>query len=164
MINFCVLVSLLFLFICLFFNLAFTLSVLFDRSFSISLYFSIVQSTLDIFITDVFKSLLLVVSVLCESFYFTGVAFSSAIFRNRFLSCGLITSVCITSLFFESQFINEFMILSLFLSFSLINDICSSRCSSICSSQYTIYHHRDMEHICLVQIQKYRQKLYKNSS
>ena len=99
MINFCVLVSLLFLFICLFFNLAFTLSVLFDRSFSISLYFSIVQSTLDIFITDVFKSLLLVVSVLCESFYFTGVAFSSAIFRNRFLSCGLITSVCITSLF-----------------------------------------------------------------
>ena len=56
---------------------------------------------------------------------FTGVAFSSVIF---FLSCALITGACITSLFFESWFINEFMILSSFLSCSLRNDICSSSC------------------------------------
>ena len=59
------------------------------------------------------------VSVLLVSYFLV-------IFRNRFLSCGLITGVCITSLFFESWFTNEFMILSLFLSCSLRNDICSS--------------------------------------
>ena len=49
--------------------------------------------------------------------------FSSVIF---FLSCGLITGVWITSLFFENWFINEFVILSLFLSCYLRNDICST--------------------------------------
>ena len=73
------------------------------------------------------KSVLFVVSVLCKSFCFTGVVFSSAVFRNGFLSCGLIIGVCTTSLFFESWFINEFMILSLSLSCSLRNDICSSK-------------------------------------
>ena len=108
----------------LFFSVfGFLLSALFDRSFSILWDFSTVKSTLGVFITDVFKSVMFVVSALCESFCFTGVAFSSVIF---FLSCGLITVVCITSLFFESWFINEFMILSLFLSYSLRNDICSS--------------------------------------
>ena len=51
--------------------------------------------------------------------------FSPVIF---FLSCGLITGVSITSLFFDSWVINEFMILSLFLSCSLTNDICYSSC------------------------------------
>ena len=123
MTNFCVLVSLFYLITCLFSVFGFLLSALFDRSFSILLDFSTVKSTLGAFITDVFKSVMFVVSALCESFCFTGVAFSSVIF---FLSCGLITVVCITSLFFESWFINEFMILSLFLSCSLRNDICSS--------------------------------------
>ena len=123
MTDFCVLVSLIFLITCLFSDFGFILSVLFDRSFSISLDFSTVKSTLDVLFTDVFKSVLLVVSVLCGSVCFTGVAFSSVIFRNRFLSCGLITGVCIISLFFESWFINEFMILSLCLSCSLRNDI-----------------------------------------
>ena len=104
-------------------DLEFLLSVLFGRYFSISLDFSTVKSTLDVFITDVFKSVLFVVSVLCECFCFTNVAFSFVIF---FLSCGLITGACITSLFFESWFVNECMILSLFLSCSLRNDICSS--------------------------------------
>ena len=104
-------------------DFGFLLSVLFDRSFSISLDFSTVKSTLGVFITDVFKSVLFVISVLCESFCFTGVSFCSVIF---FLSCRLITGVCITSLLFESWSINEFMILSLFLSCSLRNYICSS--------------------------------------
>ena len=81
----------------LFSDFRFILSVLLDRSVSISLDFSIVKLTLDVFITDVWKSVLLVVSVLCESFCFTGVAFSSIIFRTRFLPCGWITGVCITS-------------------------------------------------------------------
>ena len=87
MTDFCVLMSLFFLITCLFSDFGFILSVLFDRSVSISLDFSIVKSTLDVFITDVFKSLLFVVSMLCESFYFASVVFSSAVFRNRFLSC-----------------------------------------------------------------------------
>ena len=123
MTDFCVLVFLLFLITCLFSDFGFLLSVLFDRSFSISLDYSTVNSTLGVFITDVFKSILFAVSVLCESFCFTGVAFCSVIF---FLSYRLITGVCITSLFFESCSINEFMILSLFLSCSLRNYICSS--------------------------------------
>ena len=128
MTDFCVLVSLFFLITCLFSDFGFILSILSDRSFSISLDFSTVKSTLDVLFTDLFKYVLLVVSVFCGIFYFTGVAFSSVIFRNRFLSSGLITGVCITSLFFESWFINEFMILSLFLSCSsLRNDICCSR-------------------------------------
>ena len=57
-----------FLITCLFSDLGFLLSVLFDRSSSISLDFSTVKSTLGVFITDVFKSVLFVVSVLCESF------------------------------------------------------------------------------------------------
>ena len=131
--------SLFFQISCLFCDFGFILSVLFDRYVSISLDFSIVKSTLDVFITDLFKSLLFVVSLLCESFCFTSVVFSSTVFRNRFLSCGLIIGVCITSLFvcyltvcllphclFEKWFINEFMILSLFPSCSLRNNICSS--------------------------------------
>ena len=104
MTNFCVLVLLFFLITCLFPEFGFILSVLFDRFFSIWLDFSTVKSKLGVFITDVFKSVLFVVSVLCEGFYFTDVAFSSVIF---FLSRGLITGVYITSLFFESWFINE---------------------------------------------------------
>ena len=102
--------SLFFLITRLFSYFGFISSVLFDRSVSILLDFSIVKSTLDVFITHVFKSVLFV-SVLYESFCFTGVVFSSAVFRNKFLSCGLIIGVCITSLFFESWFINEFMTL-----------------------------------------------------
>ena len=117
------LVSLFFLITCLFHDFGFILSVLFTRSFTISLDFSTVKSTLGVFITDVFKSVLFVVSGLCESVCFTGVAISSVIF---FLSCGLIAGVCVPSLFFESWFINELIILSLFLSCSLRNDICSS--------------------------------------
>ena len=78
--RFLCLVSLFFLITCLFHDFGFILSVLFDRSFTISLDFSTVKSTLGVFITDVFKSVLFVVSVLCESFYFTGVAFSFVIF------------------------------------------------------------------------------------
>ena len=63
--------------------------------------------------------------LLWESFCFTGVAFFSVIFL---FSCGLITSVSITLLFFDSWIINEFKILSLFLSCSLTNDICYSSC------------------------------------
>ena len=85
--------SLFFLISCLFSGFGFILSVLFDRSVSISLDFSIVKSTLDDFITDVFKSALFIVPVLCESFCFPGVVFSSAAFRNRFLSCRLIIGV-----------------------------------------------------------------------
>ena len=106
----------------LFSDLGFILSVLFDRSFSISLDFSTVKSTLGVFITDIFKFVLFAVSMLCESFCFTGVAFSCYFF----LSCGFITGACITSLFFESWFIHEFMILHLFLSCSLRNEICYS--------------------------------------
>ena len=85
--------------------------------------FSIVKSVLDIFITDVTKSVLLVVSALCESFCFTGVVFSSDVPGNRFLSCRSIIGVCITSLFFESWSVDELMILSLFLNCSLRNYI-----------------------------------------
>ena len=73
MTDFCVLMSLFFLITCLFSNFGFILSVLFDRSFSISLDLSTVKSTLDVFITDVFMSVLFVVSVLCESFCFISV-------------------------------------------------------------------------------------------
>ena len=62
MTDFCVLVF--FLITCLFSDFGFLLSVLFDRSFSISLDFSTVKSTLGVFITDVFKSVLFIVSVL----------------------------------------------------------------------------------------------------
>ena len=86
--------SLFFLISCLFSDFGFILSVFFDRSISISLDFSIVKSTSDVFITDVRKSLLLVVSVLCESFCCTGVVFSSTVFTNMFSSCGSITGVC----------------------------------------------------------------------
>ena len=58
------LVSLFFMITCLFHDLGFILSVLFDGSFTISLDFSTVKSTLGVFITDVFKSVLFVVSVL----------------------------------------------------------------------------------------------------
>ena len=129
MTNFCVLVSLFFLITCLFSDFGFILSLLFDRSFSISLDFSTVKLTLDVLFTDYLSLYCLLflcyveVSVLLVSHFlllFLG-------FRNRFLSCGLTTGVCLTSLFFESWFINEFMILPLFLSYSLRNDICCSR-------------------------------------
>ena len=86
MTDFCVLMLLFFLITCLFSNFGFILLVLFDRSVSILSDFSIVKLTLDVFITDVFKSLLFVDSVLCEGFCFTGVLFSSAVFRNRLVS------------------------------------------------------------------------------
>ena len=54
------LVSLFFLITCLFHDFGFILSVLFDRSFTISLDFSTVKSTFGVFITDVFKSVLFV--------------------------------------------------------------------------------------------------------
>ena len=69
MTDFCVLVWLFFLITCLFSDFRFLLSVLFDRAFSISLDFPTVKSTLGVLITHVFKSLLFVVSVLCESFW-----------------------------------------------------------------------------------------------
>ena len=62
MTDFCVLMSLFFLITCLFSDFGLSLSVLFDRSVSNLLDFSIVKSTLDVFITNVFKSVLLVVS------------------------------------------------------------------------------------------------------
>ena len=80
---------------------------------------------LDVFIISVFKSVLIVVSVLGESFCFTGVMFSSVVFRNRFLTCGLIMFLHYLTVF-ESWFINKFMMISLFLSWSLRSDICSS--------------------------------------
>ena len=55
-----------FLITCLFSDFGFILSVLFDRSVSISLDLSVAKWTLDDFVTDVFESALLVVSVLCE--------------------------------------------------------------------------------------------------
>ena len=58
MTDFCVLMSLLFLITCLFSNFEFILSVLFDRYVSASLDFSIVKSMMDVFITNVFKSVL----------------------------------------------------------------------------------------------------------
>ena len=121
MTDLCVLLSLFFLITFLFFDFGFILPVLFDRSVSVSLNFSIVISTLSVFITDIFKSVLL-----CESFCFTGRVFSS-ILRNSFFSCRLTVVFCVVSLFFESWSVNELMILSLFLSCSLRNDICSSR-------------------------------------
>ena len=78
MTDFYVLMSLLFLIACLFSDFGFILPVLSDRSVSISLDFSIVKSTLDVFITDVFKSVLFVVSVLSASLCFPGVVFSSS--------------------------------------------------------------------------------------
>ena len=97
----------------------FILSVLCDRSVSISLDFFIAKLTLDVFITDLFKFLLFVVSMLYESFCFTDVVFSSAVFGNRFLSSRLIVPVCIISLFFVSWSVDEFMISFLFLSCSV---------------------------------------------
>ena len=83
---------------------------------------------LDVFITDVFKSVLFVVSALCESFCFTVFVFSSAILgTGSYLVVLILIGVYITSLCFESWLIDEFMILSLFLICSLRNDICSSR-------------------------------------
>ena len=105
----------------LFSDFGFILSVLFDRSVSISSDFSIVKLTLDVFIMDVFESVLLVVSMLCGSFCFTGV------FRNRFFCCRLTMGACFMSLFFERWSTIELMILSSFLNSSLRNDICSSR-------------------------------------
>ena len=70
------------------------------RSVSISSDLPIVKSTFDVFITYVFKSVLLAVSVGYESFCFTDVVFSSPVYENRFLSCGLIIGVSITSLLF----------------------------------------------------------------
>ena len=99
MTDFCVMVLLFFPITCLFSDFGFLLSVLSDRSFPILLDLSTVKSTLDVFIAYVFKSILFAVSLLCQSFCFAGVAFSFAIF---ILSCGLITDVCITSLFFDS--------------------------------------------------------------
>ena len=58
--RFLCLVSLFFLITCLFHDFGFILSVLFDRSFTISLDFSTVKSTFGVFITDVFKSVLFV--------------------------------------------------------------------------------------------------------
>ena len=84
----------------MFSDFGFILSVLFDRSVSVSLDFSIVKLTLEMFINDVFKSVLFVAFVLCKSFCFTGVVFFSAVFGNRFLFRGLIIEVCITLLFF----------------------------------------------------------------
>ena len=60
MTDFSVLMSLFFLITCLFSDFEFLLSVFFNRSFSISLDFSTVKSTLGVFITDVFKSALFV--------------------------------------------------------------------------------------------------------
>ena len=62
--RFLCLVSLFFLITCLFLDFGFILLVLFDRSFTISLGFSTVKSRLGVFITDVFKSVYFVVSVL----------------------------------------------------------------------------------------------------
>ena len=68
-----VLMSLLFLIACLFSDFEFILPVLFDRSVSISLDFSTIKSTLDVFITDVFKSVLFLchvqVSVFLVSYF-----------------------------------------------------------------------------------------------
>ena len=72
--DFCVLLSLFFLMTFLFSDFGFILSLLFDISVSILLDFYIVKSLLDVSITVVFKSVLLDVSVLCESLCFTGVA------------------------------------------------------------------------------------------
>ena len=72
--DFCVLLSLFFLMTFLFSDFGFMLSLLFDISVSILLDFYIVKSLLDVSITVVFKSVLLDVSVLCESLCFTGVA------------------------------------------------------------------------------------------
>ena len=102
-------VSLLFLTTCLFHDFGFILSVLFDRSFTISLDVPTVKSTFGVFITDVFKSVLFVVSVLWRSFCLTGVAFFSVIF---FLSSRLITAVSITSLFSHSWIINDLVFVS----------------------------------------------------
>ena len=52
MTEFCVLKSLFFLITCLFSDFGFILSVLLDRSVSISLDFSVVKLTLDVFIID----------------------------------------------------------------------------------------------------------------
>ena len=83
---------------------------------------------LDVFTTDVFKSVLFVVSALCESFCFTVVVFSSAILgTGSYLVVVILIGVYITSLCFESWLIDEFMILPLFLICSLRNNICSSR-------------------------------------
>ena len=66
---FCVLMLLFFLITCLFSDFGFILSVLFDRSVSVSLDFSIVKLILEMFITDVFKSVLFVAFVLYVSVF-----------------------------------------------------------------------------------------------
>ena len=103
MTNFCNLESLFFLITYFFSDFGFLWSVLFGRSFFYFVRLFTVKSTLGVFITDVFKSVLFVVSVLRKCFFSTGVTFSSVIF---FLSCGLIAVVCITLLFYETWFIN----------------------------------------------------------
>ena len=72
--DFCVLLPLFFLMTFLFSDFGFILSLLFDITVSILLDFYIVKSLLDVSITVVFKSVLLDVSVLCESLCFTSVA------------------------------------------------------------------------------------------
>ena len=126
MTGFCVLVSLFFLITCLFSDFGFNLSVLYPRYVSISLDIFTVKLTLDVFITDVCKFVLFIVSMLCVKV--SDVVFFSAIFRNRFLSWELIIGARVTFMFFKSWFINEFMILPLFLGCSLRNRICSSWC------------------------------------
>ena len=76
--DFCLFLSLFFLMTFLFSDFGFILSLLFDISASILLDFYIAKSLLDVSIMVVFKSVLLDVSVLCESLCFTGVARASA--------------------------------------------------------------------------------------
>ena len=94
--DFCFLLSLFFLMTFFFSDFGFILSLLFDISASILLDFYIAKSLLDVSITVVFKSVLLDVSVLCESLCFTGVA------RVRARACVFVCEALTALISFQS--------------------------------------------------------------